>query len=52
MYTTKANTRNQILWLAELDTHGKLWTQQVILSEGTVLQILHNFEVYIVPHDL
>jgi hypothetical protein len=44
MYTTNANTWNQILWLAEPGTHGKLWTQQVILSEGIVLQILHNFE--------
>jgi len=30
--------------LAELGTHGKLWTQQVILSEDIVLQFLHNFE--------
>ena len=44
MYTTNANTWNQILWLAELGTHGKLWTQQVILSEGIVLQTLHNSE--------
>lgn len=43
----------QILWLADLDSHGKLWTQQVILSEGIVLQILHIFEdSLLVPHDL
>ena len=44
---------NSVVGRKEMDTHGKLWTQQVILSEGRLLHILHNFEdSMLVPHDL